>query len=258
MSEPSTVLGVLRSSHDRLVSALERLGDDGARSPSYCDDWSVAQVASHLGSGAEIFLPYVEAGAAGEPAPDGERNQAIWDAWNAKSPTEQVRDSIAADTALLEAVDELSEEQRADWRLEVFGMQQDLAGFLRMRLSEHALHTWDVAVALDPGTTLPDDAAGQLVDNLDRVIGWAGKPSAEQASIEVRTTTPERAFHLDLGPSGVALSPSLDDTDAAALSLPAEAFVRLVYGRLDPDHTPSSVVADGVDLDLVRQAFPGL
>ena len=41
-------------------------------------------------------------------------------------------------------------------------------------------------------------------------------------------------------------------------TLPAEAFVRLVYGRLDPDHTPSSVSADGVDLDLLRSAFPGL
>jgi hypothetical protein len=74
----------------------------------------------------------------------------------------------------------------------------------------------------------------------------------------VRTTSPERAYHLDLGPSGVSLTPSLDDTAAAQLTLPTEAFVRLVYGRLDPDHTPSSVRATGVDLDLLRSVFPGL
>jgi hypothetical protein len=74
----------------------------------------------------------------------------------------------------------------------------------------------------------------------------------------VRTSSPERAFHLDLGPNGVSLSPSLDDTDAAELSLPTEVFVRLVYGRLDPDHTPSSTSTKGIDLDVLRKVFPGL
>jgi hypothetical protein len=40
--------------------------------------------------------------------------------------------------------------------------------------------------------------------------------------------------------------------------LPAEAFIRLLYGRLDPDHTPSSVTTDGADLDVLRRAFPGV
>lgn len=34
--------------------------------------------------------------------------------------------------------------------------------------------------------------------------------------------------------------------------------MRLVYGRLDPGHTPASVVATGVDLDTLRATFPGL
>jgi hypothetical protein len=38
----------------------------------------------------------------------------------------------------------------------------------------------------------------------------------------------------------------------------AEAFIRLVYGRLDADHTPRSVRADGVDLGTLRATFPGL
>jgi hypothetical protein len=33
--------------------------------------------------------------------------------------------------------------------------------------------------------------------------------------------------------------------------------VRLVYGRLDAEHTPGSVKADGVDLDVLRSVFPG-
>lgn len=260
MSELSTadLLEVLHSSHQRLAAAFDELGEEGATRPSYDDDWSVAQVASHLGSGTEIFRHHLDAGAKGEPAPGGEINQPIWDAWNARSPRDQIRDSLAVNASFLDAVDAMGDEERAGWNAEVFGMQLDLPAFLRMRLNEHTLHTWDVTVALDPTSTLSHDAAAAVVDNIGMVVGWAGKPSDQQASIEVRTTSPERAFHLDLGPSGVSLSPSLDDTSAADLSLPTEAFVRLVYGRLDPEHTPSSVSARGVDLDLLRKVFPGL
>ena len=94
--------------------------------------------------------------------------------------------------------------------------------------------------------------------SLPAIVGWAGKPSEEQTSVEVRTTSPELAFRLDLGPSGATLTPSLDDTAAPSLTPPTEALVRLVYGRLDPEHPPASVSAEGVDLDLLRAVFPGL
>ncbi|MBV9412046.1 MAG: hypothetical protein JO148_10655, partial [Acidimicrobiia bacterium] len=41
------------------------------------------------------------------------------------------------------------------------------------------------------------------------------------------------------------------------LRMPAEAFIRLVYGRLDSDHTPSSVEGDAETLEQLRQVFPG-
>jgi hypothetical protein len=37
--------------------------------------------------------------------------------------------------------------------------------------------------------------------------------------------------------------------------LPAESFVRLVYGRLDPEHTPATVDAEAVA--SLRLLFPG-
>jgi hypothetical protein len=37
--------------------------------------------------------------------------------------------------------------------------------------------------------------------------------------------------------------------------LPAEAFVRLVYGRLAPEHTPPG--EHGAALDVLRRVFPG-
>jgi uncharacterized protein (TIGR03083 family) len=254
----SALLAVLNASHDRLAAALGNLSLDQATTQSYDDEWSVAQVSSHLGSGAEIFRLHLAAGVKGEEAADNDTYPPIWDAWNSRAPLDQVHDAVATDAGFLEDAAALSDEERERWHLDLFGMSLDLPGFLAMRLNEHALHTWDVTVTFDPASTVPEDATTYVLEALPMVAGWAGKPSEQQVSAEVRTTSPERAFHLDLGPGGVSLTSSLDDTSAAELTLPAESFVRLVYGRLDPDHTPASVTATGVDLDLLRTVFPGL
>jgi uncharacterized protein (TIGR03083 family) len=261
MSETSTdaLVSVLHASQDRLAAALDGLSEEQARRQSYDDDWSVAQVASHLGSGAELFTSFLERGVRGEPVPGIEAMQAVWDEWNAKDPLRQSRDAVAANETFLDRVDALTPAERESWRLDLFGGERTLAEFLLMRLSEHAVHTWDIVVAFQPEATIPEDAAAHVVDNLASVAGWTGQKHDEQVSVEVRTTGPELALHLDLGPSGVALAPSSDDTAARAeLTLPAESLVRLVYGRLDPDHTPASVEARGIDLDLLRRTFPGL
>jgi hypothetical protein len=73
--------------------------------------------------------------------------------------------------------------------------------------------------------------------------------------LQISTTSPARTFTLDIGET-VTLASAEPDADLPALVLPAEAFVRLVYGRLDPAHTPP-VQARQVDLDELRQVFPG-
>jgi len=261
VSETSTdrLLAVLHASQSRLTAALDGLTEEQAATQSYDDDWTVAQVASHLGSGAELFTLFLDAGLKGESAPGLEAMQPIWDAWNARDPLGQTRACVAANDTFLERVAAMTESERETWLLDLFGSERSLPEFLRMRLSEHAVHTWDIVVSFDPAATIPEDASAYVVHNLAPVAGWTGQKHDEQVSVEVRTSGPELAFHLDLGPGGVGISPSSDDTDAAAvLSLPTEAFIRLVYGRLDPDHTPASVDARGVDLDLLRHTFPGV
>ena len=52
----------LHKSHDHLVALLDGMEPGRLTGPSYCDDWTIAQVLSHLGSGAEIFSLMFEAG----------------------------------------------------------------------------------------------------------------------------------------------------------------------------------------------------
>jgi hypothetical protein len=133
--------------------------------------------------------------------------------------------------------------------------QLDFETAVAFRLNEHVLHTWDVAVALDPTATLPDDATAAVIDNLDVIGGFAGRTTGSGRTIEVATTDPTRGFAIELGAESVTFTPG-GPSDAPDLVLPAEAFIRLVYGRLDPDHTPAFEGDEGA-LDELRKAFPG-
>jgi hypothetical protein len=84
------------------------------------------------------------------------------------------------------------------------------------------------------------------------MIGFLGKQAPAPAAVAVATTAPERAFILDTGV--VSLVPGGQETAAATLSLPAEAFIRLLAGRLDD---PAELTASGVTLPELKSVFPG-
>lgn len=248
----------LRQSQQQLAALVEPLSDAEVEAPSYASEWSIAQVLSHLGSGAEIFTMFLEAALNGLPAPGLEAFQPVWDEWNAKSPQAQARDGIRADAAFADALEALDDDASEAWRLEMFGGEQRLADVIRLRLGEHALHSWDIAVALDPAATVPTRSASLLIDHLDQLVARAGKPPKEPLRVAIITEEPSRRFDLDASGEALSLTAQPPGADgAAALRLPAEALLRLVYGRLDPDHTPS-LTADGVDVDTLRQMFPGV
>ena len=248
------VLAVLQHSQALLTKAAAPLLPDAVIKPSYASEWSIAQVLSHLGSGAEIYTRFLVAGSTSAGPPERADLKAIWDDWKAKSPERQVTDSLAANTNFLERVGELTSAQEEDFRVQMFVGEVDLAGFLLVRLGEHAVHTWDVRVALDPTATIPEDAAELLIPRLSEIANRSGKAGDADLNIAVQLTDPDRQLSLHVGADGVRL---VDGTlGDATLRLPAEAFVRLIYGRMDAQHTPA-LEADGVDLDQLRAVFPG-
>jgi uncharacterized protein (TIGR03083 family) len=252
---PETWIGALRHSHDALRANVEPLAEDRLRQRSYCSEWSIAQVLSHLGSGAEIFTLFLDAGLNGAEPPGPETFPPIWQAWNERSPQAQATDALAADKALVQRLESLTQEERGRIRLQLFGMDLDTTGLTKLRLGEHAVHSWDVAVALDPAATVAPEAVSLLIDGLGPLVSRAGRPAASPQAVHVNTTGPGREFVLETS-EPVRLVEARGESDGPRLKLPAEAWLRLVYGRLDPDHAPR-VEAAGVDLDALRQVFPG-
>lgn len=109
-------------------------------------------------------------------------------------------------------------------------------------------------MTLDPEAIVPLPSTEVVVDQLDMIAGWTGKPTGTARSVTVRTSEPERDFTVSIASDKVSLS--VAETAAGPdLELPAEAFVRLIYGRLDPEHTPP--VKGDDHLDGLRQVFPG-
>jgi uncharacterized protein (TIGR03083 family) len=252
--EMSTKQLALAGSVNRLRDLAEPLDSAQLRSRAYPNQWTIADVLSHVGSGAVIMQRRLDDALAGRETDDGFA-PSVWDVWNAKSPEAKVADALDADRALVERIESLSDDERDRLRFSMGPMSVDFEGFIEMRLSEHALHTWDVEVALDPQATLHDDATALVVDRLEMIARYSGKPSGTVHDVIVRTSNPTRDFRIALGADSVSLTPGASSA-APDLELPAEALIRLVYGRLDPDHSPA--VADPALLDELRSVFPGI
>jgi uncharacterized protein (TIGR03083 family) len=254
-TRPGPWIQALRHSHETLQAVAGPLGPGQLERRSYASQWSITQVLSHLGSQAEIFSLLLDAGLAGQDPPGQDAFPPIWAAWNAKSPDNQAADALRADQAVTVRLESLDDTQRERLHLHAFGMDLDTTGLARIRLGEHAVHTWDIAVALDPAATVAPDAVALLVDTLGQLVTWTAKPRGQRRRLRVSTSSPVRHYMLDIGET-VTLTPTEGNSIRPELALPAEAFVRLVYGRLDPAHTPP-VEATRVDLDELRQVFPG-
>jgi uncharacterized protein (TIGR03083 family) len=255
-SDPRALIGILRNSHNQLAGLVEPLGPDQLRAQSYDDDWTIAQVLSHLGSGAEIATLNLSGALGGAGQMDQAAFPPIWDAWNNRTPEAQAADALTWDEQNVSRLEQLTDEELAGIRLDFLGRQLDAAGLVRMRLSEHAMHTWDVAVVGDPAATVLPAAVPEALEQIGALLSFVAKPAGDTFRVRVRTIGPDGDYLLDVG-EPVTLTDWVDGTEVdGVLELPAEALLRLLYGRLDPEHTPA-YTAEGIELDRLRAVFPG-
>lgn len=249
-------IAALRSEHDRLAAFVADATTDDLEHASMCSEWNVAHVLSHLGSGAEIGLATVT-----DAAVD---NDSVWARWNDMEPAEQASSFDTADERLVAWYESLSDDELATVQIQLPFLPEplDVAGVAGFRVSEAALHSWDVFAAFDDGAAVAPDSTALLVDWLPTMVGFVGQFTpretrpAQPTTISVTTSGPERRCELELG-DDVELRPASGGETAGELLLPAEALLRLTSGRLAPDREAGASVTGALTLDQLRTAFPG-
>jgi uncharacterized protein (TIGR03083 family) len=260
-SQAAQIIAALRRGHDELVGRLAALGpDDIVRTSGGAREWTVAQVVSHLGSGAVITKASLDAAVAGDGNPGMDFNKEVWARWDGMTPAEQVAAFPAVDEELVAAYEALDDRALAELRIDVGFLPHplDVAGHAGMRLTEFALHSWDVAVTFDPAAAVPRDAAVLLVDSISPLLRFAGKADQVDGAVtvSVRATVPDRDLGLVI--DDVVELTDLPDTADAKIVAPTEYLVRLFAGRHAAEHTPDSVQVTGsLTLDDLRRVFPG-
>jgi uncharacterized protein (TIGR03083 family) len=262
MSNADATIAALRSGFDELATLVSGLGNDELANPTGASEWDVSQVLSHLGSGAEIAQNTLQVALEGKPNPGIDFNRTIWARYDGASRRERADWFLRANEALTQSYESLNEETRDTLRVDLGFLPApvDVATAAGFRLNELALHSWDVRVGLDPAATVAPEAAAILAGRVGGLAGFLGKPAplgGKTAVIAVTTTDPALDFRLHLA-EPIAISPGVPEQPDGTLTLPAEAWVRLVYGRLKPPYIPASITTSGAaDVDLLRQVFPG-
>ena len=249
------VIAALRANHDTLAAVVPDLTVQQLTGRSGATEWSIAQVLSHLGSGAEISRKPI-ATAAGEQV-EPEDNQSIWARWDGSSPSQQAAAFVEHDTAYLDTVEGLSSDQRDSLKVDMGFLPEPvpLEVALGMRLNEVANHAWDVQVGLDPQAEIDAETAAVLVElftgPLAFLLGFSGKPDLLDG--EVRLAVPGGAVEIT---DKVVVSSTVAEPTAILVG-PEGAVIRLISGRLTPDHSQGVVVTGDVALEDLRKVFPG-
>jgi uncharacterized protein (TIGR03083 family) len=258
-AQTRTLIANLRALHDDLAAFVLELSPEKLRERSYDTEWTVADVLSHLGSGSELTLLRLRA--EHEDAPTPEDSAQVWAKWSARTPEQQAVEAIGVEEEFVATLERLDDAALAVLHQDFGGLDVDPDQSLRLRSSEQAMHSWDIFVMFDDNAVLPEACVPGLLDVLPITLRFAGQPHEDLLRVRVKTTDPERDYLLYLAPDATHLTSVDDSTDTSGvdgeLMLPAEALLRLVYGRLDPRHTPPHKATDDTLLEKLRVIFRG-
>ena len=241
------------------MKTVNELPDEVLARPSFTGDWTIAQVLSHLGSAAEICAKLVRRGIDGDTtAPTADDARPVWQRWDALSGPAQREAWLEADHRHRRLLDSLTPQQVGSVRIPYFAGLLSVPAYAGYRLSEQSVHAWDIEVVLDPAATVPAPEAGLLWERLDLVAGRfhdadvLKRLAPKQVAVEL--TDQDRIVRLELG-AELHLAAGAPANPAATVAGPAEALLRLVYGRSRPE---DDVTATGdVTLEDLRSLFPG-
>jgi uncharacterized protein (TIGR03083 family) len=229
---------VIRAQLGAIGEELRALDAAGWDAPSWCEGWAIKDVSAHMAESNDRFYRIVSAALEGAPVPDftaaerAERQAAV----KGQGSAEIVRQLQARGNATFDLLEGASVEALAR-TVTVPAGRLTLLEVAPQRLNECTLHSWDIRYARDRDTTL-DEAAVPFL--LDRVIaaaprfGGRGAAGASGATYHIQLGGPSAdAVTLAVADGVVTATRGASDRADVTLRMPAEAFIRLVWGRLD-------------------------
>lgn len=255
----------VRAEAAALAADLAARDDAALEASSACKGWAVRDVAAHVTQGAERAVDVVRYALQGsEPPPFSpqQRLARMREMRALSGPELAARLPRDLDTAftLLEG----APVEAYDTVVTVPAGPHTLLQFASQRLSEAALHGWDVRSATEPDAILRPEAAAEFIDYLiSRMPRMVHAEPGQNAT-----------YRFDLtGPGGGPVTVSIRDGQGTAergvheaaelaLALPVEAFIRLAWGRLDVGRELGAGKADLLEGDRasatrLQMLFPG-
>jgi uncharacterized protein (TIGR03083 family) len=241
---------------DRLTSYLEQLDADGWLEQSYCTDWLVYQVVSHIGSGSSIGGQRLHAWVGGGPAVTREAMQAVWGHFDSLQPQQMLQAYRDAVGEYLQ-VEAKTSDAAGEQEVEGFAGRRPVWAYQMGRLWELTCHAWDVYVARERNARLVPEAVSLLASNAQYVGVIMDVQRAPRFRVGFRMTDAPDTYMLDPGAERPRLQRGLDECQLV-IEGPAEEMLRLVAGRhFVPGSRPTLRAASGSveDLTAVRRAF---
>jgi uncharacterized protein (TIGR03083 family) len=246
--------------YERLRAYLERLDPDGWIEQSYCTDWLVYQVVSHIGSGSRIGAMRVNAWVNGGAPVGREVMQGVWGLFDSLGPG-QMFSAFSDAAGQYLATEDATPDSAGVLEVDGFAGHRPLAVYQLARVWELASHSWDVYVARDRSARLDRDAVALLAAGMQHInlpLDKERGAALSQKPVVFRLLDSGAAYTLDPTTERPRLQPGETSDAPLVVEGPDEEVVRFLSGRhYVPGATPRLKVVTGSPQDLanLRRAF---
>ena len=252
MSSPEQRLRILKTETERLEHYLSGLSKEAWHQPSACGEWTVAGVVAHLTAHNQMYPERI----IGTLQVDSSKQQELPPPYTGKvDPAPVAQGAIALTNELGEELlptfikgNRAMEEALAhvgpeDWDKLVYRPNgaEPLRNIVDVRISELAIHGWDIMSPLDPDATLSPECMPIIVERMpQRPRWWEIRTSADGLSAPVRyrfqvSDVPAPGTDFLLAPARQYMEVAGDAQADVTFRCDGETFALLAYGRLSSE-----------------------
>jgi len=249
-----------RGEFERLSAYLEALDAGGWIEQSYCTDWLVYQVVSHIGSGSRIGRMRLEQWVNGAPPATREVMQGVWGHFDSLRP-EQMLSAYQEAAAEYLAAEAATPDAAGLQEVDGFAGKRPIHAYQLGRVWELACHSWDVYVTRDARARFHPDAVALLAPRLHLVGAYLDKERGAALSTQpvvFKLTDSGAEYTLDPSAERPRLAQGATADAPLVVEGPDEEVMRFVGGRhFVPGTQPKLKASKGSAQDLanLRRAF---